>query len=615
MSRNLFNKDVRDQYWWEGNYAAAAQAENIRWNESQLPAETVGSYFNQDYVFRGRNNEQLDIDTSNLRNLSSDERIKYDSYRFGKAMQTMENSLCPESYRWTPISYHRDYDTRAWPWDINPNYEDPVYDNNNLITCCNRDGHRIPMKFVERKNAYMLDTDECKNNLYQAYKQQESEFTHYVNTYFNILHHRLSILNMPHQSVNNLLQCNGLGLICETGPYYSRKITLTVPFATTGYCGLINLADNTIYGLGQISNNPKVIYLPKTLNEGLYRAVAFRAIDTRGNRIVPNPGCYLSDTIAIKSSNIFNIMEGLEDGILSGDLQTIYIVLQTYDQFFSNPKRIIHFNRCVCRGNAGHSFINTQINSIHENVTIMLQSYGLTDIEKVELFGPNGTITKLSSFIDSNINDDWFSNTCMALRRWISFNYRVANRIENSTNILLVDQEFYKVIQYVIKSLLLHLKRYSQDEVSLLQLIPTSTASYDPSSIHDDFFIFGLSYLIKDETNKDILLSLGDRLTIGTSCDSPTIIVVCSKMLMLHYTDLVKLLIKNLVARYNCKDELRGLLYTPTKELKQQLTQVAYSLSPKAIRQAYKNMTNDQQVIWSENSVNSLIKQCKKIIV
>jgi len=250
--------------------------------------------------------------------------------------------------------------------------------------------------------------------------------------------------------------------------------------------------------------------------------------------------------------NIFHAIDLLTNEVKKENLDTIFLVLQTYYDFFREPLRLSFFDECVCRGNEGHAKIQKQIGQIKQVVDNMLNNYSMKPEEQDEIIGKNGILTKLAEYINTQ-NPKWKENTLLALRRWLSFNMRIEKRIKDEgkdegKKVKLSEQPFYEIIKYVIQYLLEHLQK-STDAIPLLQLMPNMEKS-EPNapmiSFNDINFDAVLSYLLKDTSSRTALHALGSRLKLGLKCNAEEIFTVFIRI-ALRSQKIAKLLLQNLL--------------------------------------------------------------------
>jgi hypothetical protein len=140
----------------------------------------------------GRKEKESVVDARS--NFDYDEK-KHDilPYRFGKALQAFENSKCLTTYQYTPIMYDdRDVmyhesedDKKNWPWDENEKWEDPIVSpRSGKVYCCNKTTKDLDPIYVDTKNnLFRLAHQNCGKQRYLAYKDQETRFVKYINTY------------------------------------------------------------------------------------------------------------------------------------------------------------------------------------------------------------------------------------------------------------------------------------------------------------------------------------------------------------------------------------------------------------------------------------------------
>ena len=334
------------------------------------------------------------------------------------------------------------------------------------------------------------------------------------------------------------------------------------------------------------------------------RYIAYKAQETRFVN-------YINEYTGLNYT-IFKVIDLLTNEVKKENLDTIFLVLQTYNDFFREPLRLSFFDECVCRGNEGHANIQKQIGQIKQVVSTMLSNYRMKPEEQDEIIGGKGILTNLDLYINTQ-NPKWKENTLKALRRWLSFNIRIASRIENADKdegkdedenkdegkkVKLRDLQFYEVIQYVIKYLLEHLQK-STDDIPLLQLMPNME---DPepnapmSSFNDINFDAVLSYLLKDTSSRTALHALGSRLKLGLKCNAEEIFTVFIRI-ALRSQKIAKLLLQNLLEENGnkCKEHLKNILNTNEDVIKNQIIQMAYEHQPKEFKDKYKNGLIDKK--------------------
>jgi hypothetical protein len=336
------------------------------------------------------------------------------------------------------------------------------------------------------------------------------------------------------------------------------------------------------------------------------RYIAYKAQETRFVN-------YINEYTGLNYT-IFKVIDLLTNEVKKENLDTIFLVLQTYNDFFREPLRLSFFDECVCRGNEGHANIQKQIGQIKQVVSTMLSNYRMKPEEQDEIIGGKGILTNLDLYINTQ-NPKWKENTLKALRRWLSFNMRIEKRIKDEgkdegKKVKLSEQPFYKIIKYVIQYLLKHLQK-STDAIPLLQLMPNMEKS-EPNapmiSFNDINFDAVLSYLIKDKSSLDLLLALGSRLKLGLDCDAKQIYNLFIRLARSYPKDIAKLLLRNLLRENGdkCKEDLENYL---DKYIKAPIIQLEYDRQPEEFRRYYKeNYTREQKDEWKKQAFLSYIE-------
>jgi hypothetical protein len=644
--RGYFN---RDNFYDATSNLSREEASMVRDADVKLSRRMNKPLYRQDYVGFGKahlpknqvsivvDQHGREIKTSrrepSIDRLPRDKKDMLDAYRFGSDSNRFTDAVCPHPEKYTPIMYDK-RDTKTWPWEVNAKFEDPVVDRSNNIQCCDvTSGNYVPFN-----DKFLRDSLQC-GDLYDRYKEQEKEFTEYINRFLPPLSVPPYVVHLYDQQQTNLNDCSSrMFRVDYIGNAWERNIKLTLfnVFIGNGHydCLLYDHHKENFIPLASFTkhNNMEqevVFRIPSILPEGKFTLYVFKQSDRdvrmekrntfrdkygkRRDRYYYDNDTCIKTTVEAKGRTIFEVIDTCRDGIVRNDIHIQTLLLETYAMFFSQPTRKEHFRDCVCRGDYGHQIINKKIDAIERQVKQMLTEYNLSEEEQGECIS---ILSELSEKIDIYSNSaNWLDTTSKKLRAWIAFNYRASERIKRDTpDKKLSETTFYNIIKHVIKCLLKQIAKANIGNIELLHLLPKSENESIPmEDAFSPFFLTALSYLIKEIETRDALLSMKDRISLGMECRLEQIATISMKISFLFGREVNEVILTNL-ARNNRECAKRLYAYIQTDAFKQEVVTYKFNALTEEKQLEYRGFTRDEKTAWKNKLYNKVIKPISDIL-